>query len=196
MSLPLAFNTSLETIPNEVPYLTADPPQVAAWRRRLASLPGLKIGLAWAGSPGPSAGTQAADRRRSVSLAQMRPLASVSDATFVSLQKGDPHQQIKSTLPPFMIYDWTGELNDLADTAALIDALDLVISVDTSIVHLAGALGKPIWLLNRFASEWRWLLDRQDSPWYPTLRQFRQPQPGDWESVVRQVCDALARQTR
>jgi ADP-heptose:LPS heptosyltransferase len=91
------------------------------------------------------------------------------------------------------LYDFTADLHDFADTAALIDGLDLVISVDTAVAHLAGALGKPVWLLNRFDTCWRWLLDRDDSPWYPSLRQFRQPHPGDWGSVIRRVRDALRR---
>jgi hypothetical protein len=108
--------------------------------------------------------------------------------SFVSLQKNDdPHS--KKSNP--RLHDWTDELQDFADTAALMDALDLVISVDTSVVHLAGALGKPVWLLNRYDTCWRWLLNRNDSPWYPTLRQFRQPAPGDWNSVLLSVRAAL-----
>ncbi len=193
LSLPLALGTTMETIPNAVPYLTADPSAVAAWRQRLTPLGGLKVGLVWAGNPGATAATRAVDRRRSMTLAQLSPLASVSGVSFVSLQKGDAAAQIKSAPTGFVIHDWTDEINDFADTAALIDALDLVISVDTSVVHLAGALAKPVWMFNRFDSEWRWLLEREDSPWYPTLRQFRQPQPGDWASVVTRMASELAK---
>jgi tetratricopeptide (TPR) repeat protein len=191
-SLPLAFGTTMETIPNTVPYLVADPNAVSAWRQRLAPLAGLRVGLVWAGNPGPTVNTRAVDRRRSMALAQLNPLAGVPGVSFVSLQKGDPATQVRSAPTGFLIHDWTDELRDLADTAALIEALDLVISVDTSVVHLAGALAKPAWMFNRFDSEWRWLLGRDDSPWYPTLRQFRQPRPGDWSSVVTRMASELA----
>jgi hypothetical protein len=193
LSLPLAFDTTMETIPDAVPYLAADPNAVAAWRQRLAPLAGLKVGLVWAGSPGPTATTRMVDKRRSMALAQLQPLAGVAGVCFVSLQKGDAAAQLKSAPAGFVIHDWTDALHDLADTAALIEALDLVISVDTSVVHLAGALAKPVWMFNRFDSEWRWLLEREDSPWYPTLRQFRQPRPGDWASVVARMTDELAK---
>jgi hypothetical protein len=123
-----------------------------------------------------------ADQRRSIALEQFSALADVSGVSFVSLQKGPAAAQ----LPPsdIVLHDWTEQLTDFGETAALIEALDLVISVDTAVAHLAGALGRPIWLLNRFDRCWRWLLNRDDSPWYPTLRQFRQPQPGDWPSVL------------
>jgi len=116
----------------------------------------------------------------------------VPGVVLVSLQKGAAAAQLKATGLAGAVHDWTEELNDFADTAALIEALDLVISVDTAAVHLAGALGKPVWLLNRFDTCWRWLLGRDDSPCYPTLRQFRQPRAGDWESVLERVGAALA----
>jgi len=193
LSLPLAFGTTLETIPCAVPYLDADAMQVAQWRRRLAGLPGLKVGLAWAGGfrPGlPMAHEM--DRRRSITLAHFAAFAAMTGVSFVSLQKDAPAAQTKSPPAGLVVHDWTDELGDFADTAGLVEALDLVISVDTSVAHLAGALGKPVWLLNRFDSEWRWLLDREDSPWYPTLRQFRQPAPGEWEPVLSRVREALA----
>jgi tetratricopeptide (TPR) repeat protein len=193
LSLPLAFDTTMETIPGAVPYLAADPNAAAAWRRRLAPLAGLRVGLVWAGSPGATATMRAVDGRRSMALAQLNPLAGVPGVSFVSLQKGPPAAQLKSAPAGFVIHDWTDELRDLADTAALIETLDLVISVDTSVVHLAGALAKPVWMFNRFDSEWRWLLARDDSPWYPTLRQFRQPCPGDWASPVARMADELAK---
>ncbi|HEY3668638.1 MAG TPA: tetratricopeptide repeat protein, partial [Polyangiaceae bacterium] len=157
LSLPLAFGTTMETIPREVPYFTAAPEAVAGWRQRLASLSGLRVGLVWAGNPGESAIARAVDRRRSMTLAELSPLAGVPGVSFVSLQKGDAAVQIASAPAGFVIHDWSDELADLADTAALIEALDLVISVDTSVVHLVGALAKPVWMFNRFDSEWRWL---------------------------------------
>ena len=135
------------------------------------------------------------DRRRSITLghfATLAELADVSGLSFVSLQKGEAAMQTSSPPPGLVIEDWTNELRDFGDTAALIESLDLVISVDTSVVHLAGALGKPVWLLNRFDTCWRWLLNRDDSPWYPSLRQFRQPKAGDWDSVMLEVRKALA----
>jgi hypothetical protein len=191
MSLPLAIGTTLDTVPCEVPYLAAAPELVAGWRKRLAGLDGLRVGLVWAGSPRLELDSSAMDRRRSITLATMAPLGEVSGVSFISLQKGEPAAQSPDAALGLALHDFTASLQDFADTAALIEALDLVISVDTSVAHLAGALGKPIWLLNRFDTCWRWLLNRDDSPWYPQLRQYRQPSPGDWSSVMREVRDAL-----
>ena len=194
MSLPRAFGTTPGAIPAVIPYLRADAALAAYWRERLAGLGGLRVGLAWAGDPRPgSAWANAIDRRRSITLGHFAPLAKVAGCSFISLQKGAASAQTASPPPGMEIHDWTGELDDFADTAALIETLDLVICVDTAIVHLAGALGRPVWLLNRFDTCWRWLLDREDSPWYPTLRQFRQPKPGDWDSVIAKVCEELCR---
>jgi hypothetical protein len=191
LSLPAILGTTLDTIPT-TPYLTPDPPAAKHWRERLRGRPGLKVGLVWSGGQRPEQpGAAAIDRRRSVTLAAMAPLAEVPGITFISLQKGPPAAQAAAPPSGMTILDITAELDDFADTAALMDDLDLVISVDTSVAHLAGALGKPVWLLNRFDTCWRWLLDRDDSPWYPTLRQFRQPAPGDWASVMRAIRDAL-----
>ncbi len=189
LHLPWAFGTVPATIPAEVPYLAADADAVAGWRARLAGLPGLKVGLAWAGDPRPQdRAAHRVDRRRSVALAALAPLGGVRGVSFVSLQTGEAARQAAG----MMLHDWTAELGDFADTAALMQALDLVITVDTACVHLAGALGRPVWMLNRFDSCWRWLRDRDDSPWYPTLRQFRQAAPGDWSGVVQRVAAALA----
>jgi len=194
LSLPRAFGTRLETIPASVPYLAAPAGQVTAWRQRLAELPGLRVGLAWASNPHSSQTAAAAmDRRRkSMALDQFARLAGVQGVSFVSLQKGEAAGQTLAPPPGLAIRDWTTELEDFADTAALIEALDLVISVDTAVAHLAGALAKPVWLLNRFDACWRWLLDRDDSPWYPSLRQFRQSAPGDWDSVIARAARELA----
>ena len=184
MSLPHRLGTTLETIPAAVPYLAADPGLVAAWAARLAALPGLKVGLVWAGNR-----DFAADARRSIDPALLAPLLGVPGVSFVSLQVG---ARAPVTAPALGLADWTGEIEDFADAAGLVAALDLVIGVDTASVHLAGALGKPVWLLNRFDSCWRWLRDRPDSPWYPTLRQFRQASPGDWAGVIGAAKGTLA----
>ena len=182
MSLPRLFRTSLATIPGGVPYLRADPGQTAGWRARLGG-GGRKIGLAWQGNPG-----YLLDRLRSVSPGYLSVLDGTPDAVFVSLQLPPP--ALPPPLPLPMI-DLTAELADFADTAAMMCALDLIITVDTSVAHLAGALGRPVWLLNRFNTDWRWLDDRADSPWYPTMRIFRQTAPGDWASVLAAVRAAL-----
>jgi Flp pilus assembly protein TadD len=190
LSLPRAFGTTLETIPAAIPYLAADPVLAAAWRERLAGLAGLRVGVVWAGAPNlGDPQLAAASRRRSIDLAMLAPLA-VPGVSLVSLQKDAPPA---APPPGLALFDASADLRDFADTAALVAALDLVIGVDTAVIHLAGAMGKPVWLLNRFDTDWRWLLERDDSPWYPTLRQFRQPAPGDWTSVVRDAANALQR---
>jgi tetratricopeptide (TPR) repeat protein len=191
MSLPLAFGTTLATIPRTVPYLAAQA-TADVWRGRLAALSGVRVGLCWAGNARedqPAA--HAIDRRRSITLAHYAPLAGIAGVQFVSLQKGEAAAQATVPQAGLVLHDWTDALDDFADTAALIAALDLVITVDTAVAHLAGALGKPVWILNRFDACWRWLLDRDDSPWYPTARLLHQPAPGDWDSVIAAVAAAL-----
>jgi tetratricopeptide (TPR) repeat protein len=180
LSLPLAFGTTLATIPAELPCLSADPALAESWRRRLAALEGLRVGLVWAGNP-----DQADDGRRSIDPARLAAFADLPGIAFVSLQKGG------AAPSGLAIADWTAELGDYADTAALIDGLDLVIGVDTGVIHLAAALGKPVWLLNRFDPYFAWLVGRDDSPWYPGLRQFRQQSPGDWVGVLASARAAL-----
>jgi ADP-heptose:LPS heptosyltransferase len=192
MSLPLAFGTRLATIPAHTPYLWANPFQVDAWRERLANFDGVKVGLVWAGSPwvdDPAANL--VDRRRSMRLQQMAEFGAVNNVTLVSLQKGEAARQAQHSPDGMSLVEWTDELRDFADTAGLVAALDLVITVDTSVAHLAGALGKPVWVLNRHDRCWRWLRDREDTPWYPTMRLFTQPSPGDWVSVIRRVAGEL-----
>jgi tetratricopeptide (TPR) repeat protein len=191
-SLPRVFGTTLDTIPGATPYLGTNPDRVALWRERLRELGGLRVGLVWSGNPrrGKPA-FDAADRRRSIGLASLAALSGIEAVRFVSLQKGEAAGQAKTPPPGMAIHDWTDELDDFADTAALIAALDLVIGVDTAVIHLAGALGKPVWMLNRFDTDWRWLLDRGDSPWYPSMRIFRQPAPGDWDGVLGEARRAL-----
>lgn len=180
LSLPRVLGTTLETIPREPSYLRAGPQRAAAWRERVGQIDGLRVGLAWAGNQ-----TMSGDRRRSIPLERFSELADLPGVSFVSLQKGLGASQ--STPPGLSLHDWTDDLHDFGETAGLIEVLDLVISVDTAVAHLAGALGRPVWLLNRFDRCWRWLLNRDDSPWYPGLRQFRQIQPGDWSRVLQDV---------
>lgn len=188
-SIPHLMHTTLESIPNKVPYLFADRARVAAWHDRLdATLAaGMhRIGLAWTGRP-----THPNDRRRSISLSRMVPFASAGRASFVSLQKPiSPSDAPAMSQFPDMV-DWSSELTDFGETAALIENLDLVVTVDTAIGHLAGALGKPVWIILPKASDWRWLLNRTDSPWYPTARLFRQQVPGAWDPVIAEVKAAL-----
>jgi hypothetical protein len=192
LSLPLACGTTLETIPRRVPYLAADPAAVGPWRARVAQLPGLRVGICWSGEPRYDAPVaRAVDRRRSTALASWAPLGAVRTVSLVSLQKGPPAEQLAQPPHGMTVHDWTNELDDFADTAALVEALDLVITVDTATAHLAGALGKPVWILNRHDACWRWLVGRSDSPWYPTATLFRQPKPGNWDAVFANVVTAL-----
>ncbi|MBF0394568.1 MAG: glycosyltransferase family protein [Alphaproteobacteria bacterium] len=180
LSLPRLLGTTLETIPADIPYLEADPAARDRWRDRLAGLSGRRIGVVWQGSR-----THANDRRRSLALANLAPLARLGGSvTFVSLQKGFTGEA------PFPLEAFP--LGDFADTAALVSELDLVIAVDTAVAHLTGALGRPGFVLLPYAADWRWLRHRADSPWYPTLRLFRQPRPGDWASVVDAVAAVLS----
>jgi hypothetical protein len=187
LSLPRAFGTDLATIPAQVPYLFADPVAAAAWRERIGPQ-GLRIGLVWGGWSGHNR-----NHRRSLGLASLAPLASVKGLRFVSLQKGPPAEELAAGRVPLDILDIAPELDDLADTAAAIAALDLVISVDTSVAHLAGAVGKPVWILLPYAPDFRWLLEREDSPWYPTARLFRQPVADTWVPVVARLTGDLHR---
>ena len=192
LSLPLAFGTTVETIPAAVPYLHADPNQQSAWHDYVSSLPGRKVGLVWAGAPNRDApDVDPVDKRRSMTLGHFAPLASVPGVCLISLQKGPAAAQARFAPEGMELHDWTEDIDDFADTAALVEALDLVISVDTSVAHLAGALGKPVWILNRYDQCWRWMIGRAGSPWYPTARIFRQKSPGDWAGVVEAVVEAL-----
>jgi Flp pilus assembly protein TadD len=181
LSLPLAFATDLHSIPAPVPYVFPDPALVEAWRQRLAAK-SLAIGLAWAGNP-----AFAYERWRSIPLAMLAPLTNLQGATFYSLQMGRPANQVKALGSRVRLVDLQHEQQDFADTAAIVANLNLVISIDTSVAHLAGAMGKPVWILLHRSPDWRWLLDREDSPWYPTARLFRQSRLGDWRDVLSRV---------
>ncbi len=186
MSLPARMGTTLETIPGKVPYLFVDEDEVERWRRRFEHLARPRVGLVWAGNP-----NHKNDRNRSLPVTALKPLIGGGRGSFISLQVGEAASQTK-LLPPRSLVDPTGELDDFFDTAAVIAALDIIISVDTAVAHLAGAMARPVWLLVPFVAEWRWLLNRDDSPWYPTMRIFRQPHPGDWDGAVGRVAAQLA----
>ncbi|MTJ83362.1 MAG: tetratricopeptide repeat protein [Telmatospirillum sp.] len=193
LSLPHRLGLALDDIPADIPYLSAPSDAAARWRTRLRDVPGLHVGLVWAGDPRPDDPfANAIDRRRSVSLSLLAPVLTVPGITIVSLQKGSPAAQLSSGHPGPAILDWTEDLLDFADTAALTQALDLVITVDTAMAHVAGALGRPVWILSRFDGCWRWLENRDDTPWYPTARLFRQTGPGDWAPVIDAVARSLA----
>jgi tetratricopeptide (TPR) repeat protein len=192
MSLPLAFGTTTETIPASMPYLRAASADVAIWRDKLHGIKGRKIGLVWAGlSRAGQLEAVLADRRRSIPLAALAPLASIPGCSFISLQLGAPVQQTANAPSDLVVHDFTGDISDFADTAALIENLDLIISADTAPAHLAGALGKPTFLLNRFDTCWRWFVERDTTDWYPSMRIFRQPKPGDWDTPVRAIAETL-----
>lgn len=185
MSFPHLFKTKLETIPNKVPYLSVSEIMKKKWKNILRGCNGLKVGVVWAGNR-----QYLNDHSRSILLSEFSPLIEVKGVHLISLQKGEDAGQLKNT--GWDISDWMEMCEDYLDTAALISEIDLVISVDTSVAHLAGALGKPVWLLNRFESEWRWLLARSDSPWYPTMRIYRQREGGDWGTIMAQIAGDLA----
>lgn len=183
-SLPLMFRTRVDTIPSKIPYLPVPEELRRKWAARLAAVAPPRVGLAWAGRK-----ENPKDSVRSVRLEKFSPLLDVAGIRFFSLQKGEAAGQIEET--GFELIDYMDECSDLLETSALVENLDLVVSVDTATVHLAGALGKPVWLLNRFESEWRWMLDREDSPWYPTMRIFTQTRGGNWDGVLADVASAL-----
>jgi Flp pilus assembly protein TadD len=188
--LPRLHGTRLDTIPADIPYLRPGAAKVASWAARLEALctPRYRrIGLAWAGRP-----THLNDHNRSVALSALAPIAAVDGVTLVSLQKGSPQAQVGSYFGRAPLINLGPEIADFDDTMAIMEGLERVITVDTSIAHLAGAMGKPAWILLPHAADWRWLEERADTPWYPSVRLFRQPQHGDWESVTSLVAEALS----
>ena len=186
LELPRIFGTTLHTIPNEVPYLYADVIKAEYWRQRLAGSR-FKVGIVWAGEP-----THKEDRSRSCHLRHFLRLSKIPDMQLIGLQKGAAAGQVKDLAGRMPLMNLADELNDFTDTAAVIENLDLVISVDTAVLHLAGAMGKPAWAILSSAPDWRWMLDRQDSPWYPTIRLFRQRSYGDWDGVFERIAEELA----
>ena len=187
LSLPLALGTEMNSIPARVPYVYADPARVQAWQQRLQGN-ARRIGLAWAGNP-----SHHRDRLRSIPLEQLVPLLKVPGTTFYSLQFGAGSEQLKQLPAGARLIDLGDELKNFADMAAMVSNLDLVISIDTSVAHLAGALGKPVWIMLNKGCDWRWFLDREDSPWYPTARLFRQATAGGWQEVVDRIAVELQR---
>lgn len=181
-SLPLAFGTRLDTIPAEVPYLKASPRCVEQWSRRLGRRDRPRVGIAWSGSL-----ARGNDVNRAMELTRLLPLRALG-VQLIALQK-DMRDQDRQTLeahPDILYFD-----GEFSDTAALIGLADIIITIDTALAHLAGALGAPTWVMLPFAADWRWLRERDDSPWYPTARLFRQPRYGDWDSVIQQILREL-----
>jgi hypothetical protein len=184
MSLPLAFATAIATIPAKVPYLRAPAARIGRMRHHLGPRSAPRIGLAWSGSSANLA-------RSAMSPTALEPLLHRSGVEFHCLQK-DIRAEDRAWLDHIgVVRTHAAMLRDFGDTAALIEAMDLVISIDTAVAHLAGALAKPVWIMLPFNPDWRWLLGRDDSPWYPTARLFRQPVRGDWASVLRSVAASL-----
>jgi Flp pilus assembly protein TadD len=189
-SLPGIVGTEIDTIPGPHPYLAADSVAVGEWAKKLGQrLPAgkLRVGLVWAGRP-----THPNDSRRSIPLAMLAPLAGLDNVALVSLQKVLPARDQAARAAFTNMIDVADELTDFGQTAAVVANLDLVVTVDSAAGHLAGALGRPVWVMMPTPSDWRWMIDRTDSPWYPTMRMFRQPKPGDWATVLAQVTQALA----
>ena len=185
MSLPLILGLKLSELPGPMPYLAADPARIEKWRKRLAGLPRPLVATVWAGRP-----THLNDHNRSMPIEQLAPLGAAG-VTFVSIQKGPKSDQAKTPPPGLSMISLSDEIADFDDTAAILSVVDLLISVDSSPVHLAGALGRPAWVMLPFIPDWRWLLGRDDTPWYPTVRLFRQQQRGDWSSVIGAMAQAL-----
>ena len=186
LDLPGLFGTTLQTIPAAVPYINSDLEGSKAWELRLGS-DSLKVGLVWAGNP-----EHANDHNRSSTLNAFSPLTEIPNVTFYSLQKGAGEEQLLNSPAGMPVVNLAQDLNSFTDTAAVVANLDLLITVDTSVAHLAGAMGKPVWTLLPYIPEWRWLLGREDTPWYPTMRLFRQAKPKDWNSVMERVASSLS----
>jgi len=188
LSLPRILGTTLATVPADIPYLFADEQLVAHWRRELSPVEAFKIGIGWQGNP-----KYRGDRQRSIPLAQFAPLARLDGVQLFSLQKGPGTEQLHQGAGGFPVTDLGSRAGDFMDAAAVIRSLDLIMTADTALAHLAGALGVPVWVALPFAPEWRWLLQREDSPWYPTMRLFRQTEPGQWQGVFERMARAVGK---
>ena len=187
MTLPELFGTTLDTIPATVPYLSADPADVSRWAEDVGGEPGFKIGVAWQGNPNHNK-----DRERSFPVDFYEGLSRIPGVRLFSLQKGFGTEQLGGLNGRFRVTDLGSRTTDLLDTAAVIANLDLVIAPDTAVAHLAGALGAPVWVALPYAPDWRWMLEREDSPWYPSMRLFRQPRWGDWSAVFERIAEAAS----
>lgn len=195
MSLPGRLGTTVESIPAKIPYISAPPEAIELWGKKIVPTQGLRVGIVWAGKYGDDNIYGFRNRHRNLNLSQFEILARVPSVTLFSLQKGEHSVGLRSTSFGRSLIDLTEDIHDFADTAALIANLDLVISVDTSVAHISAAMGKPTWILSRFNGCWRWLENRDDSPWYPTVRLFRQTKFGEWDSVIMRVATALTKLT-
>ena len=185
LNLPMVFGTNSRNVPARIPYLKAKDDLSRIWLERLGNKSGkLRVGLAWAGRP-----EHRDDSRRSLALQQLAPILQTPEVEFFSLQMGPAARQAAE----WPLKDFTAHLHDFCDTAALVEHLDLVISVDTAVVHLAGAMGKPVWVLLARIPDWRWMLERTDSPWYPSMRLFRQQRRGDWSGPIFAAAEELAK---
>jgi len=185
MSLPMVMGFSLADLPGTMPYLSPDPGRLRRWRKRLAGLARPLVALTWAGRPVLYHG-----QNRAVSLAALAPLAA-EGITFLSIQKGGPAAEAATPPPGMALVNLSDEIKDFEDTAAILSVADLLISIDSAPAHLAGALARPAWIMLGYVADWRWLLDRADSPWYPSLRLFRQPKRRDWDSVIAAIAAEL-----
>src|SRR5579883_406132 len=186
-SLPLALHTELASVPAEIPYIKASDARIAEWQTRLAALSAPRVAVAWSGRA-----SQANDRNRSIALERLAPLFALDRLSFISIQH-EPRAKDAEVLARIPGLTHVGDsLRDFEDTAAVLSLADLVVSVDTSVANLGGAMGRPTWIPLAFNADWRWLLERTDSPWYPTVRLYRQPVPGDWDSVIARVRDEMA----
>jgi tetratricopeptide (TPR) repeat protein len=195
MSLPGLLKTTLNTIPARIPYVSADPDRIAGWRAKLEPIEGFRIGIAWRGSP-----KHGRDRQRSFNLERFERLAAIDGVRLISLQKGKGAEEIRHVAGRFRVVDLGEDLDRgpgaFLDTAAIMMNLDLVIVPDTALAHLAGALGVPVWIALALSADWRWLLDREDSPWYPTARLFRQTTLDQWDGPFDRMADVLARRSQ
>jgi hypothetical protein len=187
MQLLAVLGTTLDTIPARIPYLRAPDDALARWRPRVESLSGLRVGITWAGNP-----RNARDHLRSFRLADLAPLANVAGVTLVNLQKGREGEPLADADFPITRLDGAAEDDTWATTAAIVESLDLIVAPDSAVAHLAGALGRPVWMALPSRAEWRWLRHREDSPWYPTARLWRQEKLGDWGGLFRRMAPALA----
>ena len=191
LSLPGVFNTDLDTIPATVPYVSAEPQLIQAWRAKLDGVTRFRVGIAWQGSP-----SYVQDRFRSIPLVHFARLAELPAVQLVSLQKGHGVEQLDELRDRLGVIEFGSEFDAgsgaFTDSAAVLQNLDLLVTSDTALAHLAGALGVRVWVALSFIPDWRWLMDRDDSPWYPTMRLFRQRRRGDWDEVFERLRSALA----